>query len=81
MGKPGREELGLRKLDEVILESHDCSAEELISRLRFAVEEFCKGTEQKDDLTAVVLKRKAATIPAESGMDHQVELTAEGAVA
>lgn len=78
---PNGEEFGLRRLEEVILESQDCSAEELISRLRFSVEQFCKGTEQKDDLTAVVLKRKAATIPAESGMDHQVDLTVEGAVA
>ena len=55
------EEFGLRRLESVVLQSHDCSAEEVISRLRFSVEDFCGGTEQKDDLTAVVLKRKAAT--------------------
>ncbi len=53
------EEFGLRRLESAIRESHDCSAEEVISRLRFSVEDFCGGTEQKDDLTAVVLKRKA----------------------
>jgi serine phosphatase RsbU (regulator of sigma subunit) len=78
---PNGEEFGLRRLEEVILESRDCGAEELISRLRFSVEEFCKGTEQKDDLTAVVLKRKAATMRAEPGTDHQVELRMESAVA
>ena len=57
---PDGEEFGLQRLESVILQSHGCSAEELISRLRFSVEDFCKGTEQKDDLTAVVLKRKAA---------------------
>ena len=59
------EEFGLHRLESVVLRSHDCSADEVISRLRFAVEDFCGGTEQKDDLTAVVLKRKAAAMPAE----------------
>jgi len=53
------EEFGLQWLESAIRQSHDCSAEEVISKLRFAVEDFCGGTEQKDDLTAVVLKRKA----------------------
>ena len=53
------EEFGLHRLESAIRQSHDCSAEEVIERLRFAVEDFCGGTEQKDDLTAVVLKRKA----------------------
>jgi len=53
------EEFGLQRLESAIRQSHDCSAEEVISKLRFAVEDFCGGTEQKDDLTAVVLKRKA----------------------
>jgi stage II sporulation SpoE-like protein len=52
------EEFGLQRLESTIRQSHDCSAEEVISKLRSAVEEFCGGTEQKDDLTAVVLKRK-----------------------
>jgi serine phosphatase RsbU (regulator of sigma subunit) len=78
---PEGEEFGLHRLESDILQSHDCSAEEVISRLRFSVEDFCKGTEQKDDLTAVVLKRKAATTAAENGLDHQVGLTAKSAVA
>jgi serine phosphatase RsbU (regulator of sigma subunit) len=64
------EEFGLYRLESVIRQAHDCSAEEVISKLRFAVEDFCGGTEQKDDLTAVVLKRKAA--PAEEPYDSAV---------
>ena len=57
---PDGEEFGLQRLESVIRQSCDCSAEELIARLRSAVESFCRGTEQKDDLTAVVLKRTTA---------------------
>lgn len=78
---PTGEEFGLRRLETVILESHDCSAEEVISRLRFSVEDFCQGTEQKDDLTAVVLKRKAVSMPVENDVDHNAGLAAESAVA
>lgn len=78
---PDGEEFGLRRLESVILQSHDCSAEEVISELRCSVEDFCKGTEQKDDLTAVVLKRTAATVGVENGVDDQVRLTAQSAVA
>src|SRR6185503_13612237 len=63
------QEFGLHRLESVVLQSHDCSAEEVISRLRFSVEDFCGGTEQKDDLTAVVLKRKAVAKPADNGRD------------
>lgn len=55
---PNGEEFGLRRLNTVIRESRDSDPDEVIARLRSAVEKFCKGTEQKDDLTAVVLKRK-----------------------
>jgi serine phosphatase RsbU (regulator of sigma subunit) len=55
---PDGEEFGLRRLNTVIRESRDCHAEVVIARLRSAVESFSKGTEQKDDLTAVILKRK-----------------------
>jgi serine phosphatase RsbU (regulator of sigma subunit) len=78
---PNGEEFGLRRLEAVILQSHDCSAAEIIAKLRFAVEDFCKGTEQKDDLTAVVLKRNAVTTQAENGVDHQAVVTAKSAVA
>ena len=43
----------------MIREARHCRAEEVIGRLRSAVESFCHGTEQKDDLTVVILKRKA----------------------
>ena len=55
---PDGEQFGLTRLEAVIRESRDCAAEEVIAKLRSAVESFCKGTEQKDDLTAVILKRK-----------------------
>src|SRR6185503_12522643 len=65
---PSGEEFGLQRLESVILKSGDCGAEEVIAKLRNAVEEFCQGTEQKDDLTAVVLKRK----PAEAWADAKL---------
>lgn len=78
---PDGEEFGLRRLESVVLESHDCSAEEVISRLRFAFEDFCQGTEQKDELTAVILKCKAVSVPVENGVDDQIRLAAHSAVA
>lgn len=57
---PEGEEFGLKRLEETIIAARACSAEEVIERLRSAVKNFCKGTEQKDDLTVVVLKRKLA---------------------
>jgi serine phosphatase RsbU (regulator of sigma subunit) len=57
------EEFGLTRLEETIREARDCSAEEVITRLHTAVKSFSKGTEQKDDLTAVVLKRKNGLRP------------------
>jgi len=61
---PRGEEFGLKRLEAVIREWHELTAKEIIARLRFAVEDFCQGTEQKDDLTAVILKRKAAAMAA-----------------
>lgn len=55
---PEQEEFGLERLKDTIREARDCSAEEVIARLYAAVKDFSKGTEQNDDLTAVVLKRK-----------------------
>ncbi len=55
---PKGEDFGLERLEKTIREARDCSATEIIEKLRAAVESFCEGTEQKDDLTAVVLKRK-----------------------
>ena len=52
------EEFGLSRVQEVILATKDLPPEEIISRLYSAVIEFSEGTEQLDDLTAVILKRK-----------------------
>jgi serine phosphatase RsbU (regulator of sigma subunit) len=56
---PEGEEFGLERLEAVIRESRDFPSEEVISKLRLAVENFCKGTKQNDDLTAVIMKRTA----------------------
>ncbi|MFL6230656.1 MAG: PP2C family protein-serine/threonine phosphatase [Pyrinomonadaceae bacterium] len=56
---PEGEQLGVARLEAVLRESRDRSAEEVIARLREEVTRFCEGTEQMDDLTVVVLKRKA----------------------
>lgn len=63
------EQFGLQRLESVVRQSPDCSAKEIIARLRFSVEDFCEGTEQKDDLTAVVLKRKGVAVPADDHRD------------
>jgi len=53
------EEFGIERLEKTIREARDCSANEVIERLRSAVQNFANGTQQKDDLTIVVLKRKS----------------------
>lgn len=58
---PEGEDFGLSRLEKVIRESCDYSPEEVIQRLRSAVINFCEGTKQLDDLTAVVLKRKVVS--------------------
>jgi len=55
---PEGEQFGISRLEAVIHEARECSAEELILRMRAAVESFCGGTKQEDDLTAIILKRK-----------------------
>ena len=52
------QQFGVQRLEAAIREARDRSAEEVIGGLREAVERFCGGTEQQDDLTAVVLKRR-----------------------
>jgi serine phosphatase RsbU (regulator of sigma subunit) len=61
---PEGEQFGLDRLRAVIRNSRDCSAEEVISRLCSAVMNFCKGTRQQDDLTAVILRRKVKPLVA-----------------
>jgi serine phosphatase RsbU (regulator of sigma subunit) len=55
---PEGEQFGVERLKTVISDSYNCSAEEVIAKLRSSVQSFCRGTKQQDDLTAVVLKRK-----------------------
>ncbi len=55
------EQFGLARLESVIRESHDYDPDEVIRRLHTSLMSFSGGTEQKDDLTAVVLKRKVAS--------------------
>ena len=55
---PEGEQYGLQRLDEILRESRDLPAADVIERLRESVADFCKGTKQMDDLTAVILKRK-----------------------
>jgi len=63
-------EFGLERLKDTIRQARDCSAQEVITRLYAAVKSFSNGTQQQDDLTAVVLKRK-----------HSVALSVPGALA
>ena len=74
---PEAEEFGMERLEETIRAARDCSAEEVITRLHTAVKDFSRGTEQNDDLTAVVLKRKntVAPIKKEVAQDELVALT------
>jgi serine phosphatase RsbU (regulator of sigma subunit) len=62
---PEGEQFGLQRLEAVIRGSRDHPAEQVIARLRSAVADFCRGTEQLDDLTAVILTRKTAPVAAE----------------
>jgi serine phosphatase RsbU (regulator of sigma subunit) len=55
---PEGEEFGVKRLENILRESRDFSAEEIVVKLRTAVADFCQGTKQMDDLTAVILKRK-----------------------
>ena len=55
------EEFGMERLKDTIREARDCSADEVIARLYTAVKNFSGGTEQNDDLTMVVIKRKTTT--------------------
>jgi serine phosphatase RsbU (regulator of sigma subunit) len=73
----GSEEFGLQRLKDTIREARDCSADELIGRLYLAVTSFSEGTEQKDDLTVVVIKRKttAAAKESEAAQNELVALT------
>lgn len=69
------EEFGLERLKETIHQARDCSAGEVITKLHTAVKNFAGGTQQNDDLTAVVIKRKI-TAAAQKYEAAQTELIA-----
>jgi serine phosphatase RsbU (regulator of sigma subunit) len=54
---PSGDQFGVSRSGEVIRQSKEKSPRELISTLYRTVIEFSEGTEQQDDLTAVLIKR------------------------
>ncbi|MET0621992.1 MAG: PP2C family protein-serine/threonine phosphatase [Pyrinomonadaceae bacterium] len=69
---PEGEEFGLARLEAVLRRSRDRSAEGVIGELLTAVADFCQGTRQKDDLTAVILKRKADAPESRESADAKI---------
>ena len=55
---PEGEDFGVARMETILRDSRDLPAEEMVEKLRAAVDVFCRGTKQMDDLTAVILKRK-----------------------
>ena len=53
------EQFGLARLQDTIRSSRDLQSSEIIAQLHAAVVKFAGGTAQQDDLTAVVVKRRA----------------------
>jgi len=51
------EDFGVQRLEQLIRASQNLSSSEIIARLYDAVVTFADGTSQKDDLTAVLIKR------------------------
>jgi serine phosphatase RsbU (regulator of sigma subunit) len=76
---PEGEQFGLKRLEAVIRHSRDCPAEEVIARLRAAVVDFCRGTEQQDDLTAVILRRKAEPVVVVKTTDIEAGISSRSA--
>lgn len=66
---PEGEQFGLVRLEAVLRKARDLPADEMIAGLRAAVSDFCKGTAQMDDLTAVILKRKAGSFIKQESAD------------
>ncbi|MEX2115494.1 MAG: GAF domain-containing SpoIIE family protein phosphatase [Bacteroidota bacterium] len=44
------------RLEKLVGRLSDCTASDMIQEVRSAVEDFCKGTQQSDDITMLVLK-------------------------
>jgi serine phosphatase RsbU (regulator of sigma subunit) len=68
---PEGEEFGMKRLEAVIRESRDDASEAVIERLRASVMNFCRGTKQQDDLTAVIIRRKATPFVVKKGADRE----------
>lgn len=54
---PQKEQFGLERLNKALIKHGCLSSQQLINRLRDEVITFSAGTPQKDDLTAVIIKR------------------------
>ncbi len=52
------EQFGVGRTEEAIRTSRDLPPSEIIARLYDAVKTFSNGSEQQDDLTAVIIKRR-----------------------
>jgi sigma-B regulation protein RsbU (phosphoserine phosphatase) len=52
-----REQFGTKRMEDVVRENHELPPHEFITRLYEIVLEHASGTEQADDLTAVVIKK------------------------
>jgi serine phosphatase RsbU (regulator of sigma subunit) len=55
---PDGEQYGIERLKKAMRSNNHLSPADLIAKLHSEVLAFVKGTEQKDDLTAVIVKRK-----------------------
>jgi serine phosphatase RsbU (regulator of sigma subunit) len=51
--------LGENRIVEVIRQNHDGSAADLLNQILFTTRDFAGGAEQRDDMTAVVIRRTA----------------------
>lgn len=56
---PAGEELGKERVAALMDRHRSAGAEEILAALRQELERFCQGAPQQDDLTAIVLKRRA----------------------
>jgi sigma-B regulation protein RsbU (phosphoserine phosphatase) len=50
------EEFGEERLKELLRESHDCGAEEILARISSRVRDWIGAAEQHDDITIVAMK-------------------------
>ncbi|MEW5691753.1 MAG: GAF domain-containing SpoIIE family protein phosphatase [Candidatus Hydrogenedentota bacterium] len=54
-----KEELfGVKRLKDVLIKNIDKNGEELINNILKSIDDFCKGTKQKDDITLLIVEKK-----------------------